>query len=61
MLQKGVNADTDKSVKDRLIMNSSRLALETASLQWVGDEKELSVISIESSRVIVPASPSSYL
>ncbi len=33
-----VNADTGSSANDRLIMNSTRLALEAASLQGVEDE-----------------------
>ncbi len=34
----GVNADTGSSANDRLIMNSTRLALEAASLQGMGGE-----------------------
>ncbi len=36
-------ADTDSSVKDRLIRYSKRLALDAASLQWMEGEKELSM------------------
>ncbi len=39
----GGNADTNSSVNDRLIINSIRLALEVASLQWMEGEKELSM------------------
>ncbi len=41
--RKGLNADTDSSSNDRIIIHNIRLNLEAASLQWMEGEKELSM------------------
>ncbi len=42
-LYKRTNADMDIAVEDRLIIKHIRLSLEAAFLQWIEEEKELSV------------------
>ncbi len=62
VIRGGANADTDSSANDRLIINSIRLALEAASLQWMEGEKELSMSqdteiegsSVEIRRIFTP-------